>query len=168
VLVDPRATASLKKAGQGKTEYLVYAENVSTAELARILQQLAESPKNQPAAAQAKRQESTFETLVVTSLTDADRQQLSGLFGVDAAEFSPRRRGDGKRRDAGLFEQKIIEAPRDRAAEPAPQWPASDRFAVVLAAAAGATASDEAKAFLASRRQQRPGAVQVLLVIRQA
>jgi hypothetical protein len=137
----------------------VYAENVRTEELEAILRQLADEPKNKPA------QQSTFESMVVTSLSPEQRQHLSGLLGVDATELeAPKRKSAG-----GLFDNTIIPKDNTKKTTPRPS-PQSGRFAMVLANDAGrdGTVSAEVKEFLASRQQQRPETMQVLLVIRQA
>ena len=161
VIVDGRAQAKLdnKEQGQGKVEYLVYAENVRTEELEMILRQLADVPNNQAIA------KNPFEAFVLTSLSTPDRQNLSGLLGVEPAELeNPKRNADPK-----LFDDTIIAAPKDKAKKTTPaQVPNLDRFAMVLAndSAQGQPSSAEIARFLAGRRQQQPGTVQVLFVIR--
>jgi hypothetical protein len=158
VIVDPGAHASLQQEGKAAIEYLVYAENIRPEELQAILSQLGEEPKN---LAIRKR---TFESMIVASLSGEDRQKLSGLFGVNASELE----GPSGSGDAALFENKIIEAPKDKT-KTAPPTIASqpERCALVIASHPGTGgASPEVRRFLASRPRQRPGTVQVLLVIR--
>jgi hypothetical protein len=160
VLVNAQTNAILKKNDQGKVEYFVYAENVETEELQKILRQLAEGPKNNSAL------KDTFETLTVTSLSANDRQDLSGLLGVKIADLE-----EPTRKSAEPLFVDLIEAPKDQIQKkkPAPV-PQRERFAMVMAknAGEGAHTSEEVKKFLAGRQQLRPGTVQVLLVIRQA
>jgi hypothetical protein len=166
-IVEPRAQAKLKKGGQGKAEYLVYAENIQADELETMLRQLADVPRKagwaaDDGAGQANLK-SAFESMVVTSLSVQDRNHLSSL-GVDASEPGVRRKSPGEVRSF------IEDAPKDknpRVGFPAPKY---ERFAMVLAndGDQSALSSDEMKMFLARRQQQRPGTVQVLFVIRQA
>ena len=159
-IVDARTRANLKKGDQRQVEYLVYAENIGAKELATILRQLADEPKNQPA------QQGTFESLVVTSLTLADRENVSGLLGIKTSDLDAL---NGKA-ESNLFDNTIIPAPKDKTTTTTPATlPRHERFAMILAKDGGiGSASDEVRTFLASRGQQLPGTVQVLLVIRQA
>jgi hypothetical protein len=155
-IVDAQAKANLQK-GQGNLKYYVYAENVRAEELETMLRQLAGQPQNGPT------QKSMFESMVVTSLSQADRQNLSGLMGIDASDLqAPNRQDD--------FKDTLIEAPRDQSKKTAPAPAARpERYAMVLAGdfSKGGN-SAQVKAFLAKRQQLRPGTVQVLLVIHQA
>ena len=159
VIVDPGAHASLQQEGKAAIEYLVYAENITPEELQAILSQLGEEPKN-PAI-----RKRTFESLIVASLSGEDRQKLSGLFGVNASELE----GPSGSGDAALFENKIIEAPKDNKSAPPIVTSQPERCALVIASHPGTGgASPEVRRFLAGRPRQRPGTVQVLLVIRLA
>jgi hypothetical protein len=158
LLVDARVDAEFKQALPSPAGYLVYAENMRADELKTILQQLGGQPKN-PAAAKPN-----FKSMVVTSISSADRQNLSALLGVDAKELAAPAAPD----KPNLFDVDIIEAPAGKNKQPAPA-PRLDRFAMVLASQpVRGAASAEVKAFLAGRQQLRPGTLQVLLVIRQA
>ncbi len=154
-IVDAAARVKLEQGAQRKVTYFVYAENVEAKELETMLRQLADDPKNQAA------QAGTFESVVVAELNHQDRENLSALFGVKSADFeTPMRKGD-------LFDNTIVAMPKDK--KPALRAPGRpERFAMILASADGTGPSDEAKAFIAGRAQQRPGTMQVLLVIRQA
>jgi hypothetical protein len=164
-IVEPKAQAKLKDGGQGKREYFVYAENIQTDELEAVLRQLAEVPRKAGWAADDSAKQpnlkSTFESMVVTSLSAQDRNNLSSL-GVEVSQPVVRRRSQGEVRSF------IEDAPRDNNPRVGVGAPKYERFAMVLANdGEKGSLSEEVKAFLASR-QQRPGTVQVLFVIRQA
>jgi hypothetical protein len=160
VIIDPRVHASLKQGEKAAIEYLVYAENIRPQELEALLWQLADEPKNPSV------RKGTFESMLVTTLSGEDRQKLSGLLGVHPSKL----KGPARPGDAALFENKIIEAPKDRTkAAPAVPAPQPDRYALIMAGDRGTgVASSEVRRFFASRQQQRPGTMQVLLVIRLA
>jgi hypothetical protein len=166
-IVEPKAQAKLKEGGQGKAEYLVYTENIQADELETMLRQLADVPRKAGwAADEGAAQDdpkSTFESMVVTSLSAQDRKNLSSL-GVDASESVVRRKSQGEVRS---FIEDVPKGKSPRMGFPAPKY---ERFAMVLTTDGnqGASLSDEVKMFLARRQQQRPGTVQVLFVIRQA
>jgi hypothetical protein len=155
-IVDARTQANLQK-GQGNADYFVYAENVSAEELETILRQLAGQPKNEPA------QKDIFESMVVTSLSQAHRQNLSELMGIDASDLDAPVRHD-------VFKDTFIEGPRDKSPKTSPGPLARpERYAMVLAGdLSKGGSSAQVKSFLAKRQQHRPGTVQVLLVIHQA
>jgi hypothetical protein len=158
LLVDTRVLANLQHAGRVKMDYLVYAENVQAEELEKILRQLADVPKNQFTL------KTTFESMVVTTISSDDRKNLSAALGVDAATLAAPAPPD----ESKLFDVDVIAAPvgKDKQAAPAPRL---ERYAMVLASEAGnGPVSAEVRTFLAGRRPQRPGTMQVLLVIRQA
>jgi hypothetical protein len=162
VIVDGRAEAKLKNTASKNIEYMVYAENVRTEELETILRQLADVANFQRGI------DNPFESFVLTAMTAPHRQNLSGLLGVDATELeNPKRTVD-----PSLFDNTIIAAPKDKI--PKALIPAADpkleRFAMILAndSRPGQTNSAEITRFLAGRRRQQPGTVQVLFVIRSA
>ena len=68
----------------------------------------------------------------------------------------------------GITEKAYVTECRAGTNKTPPPAAREDHFALVLAGDAGTSSSAEVKTFLASRRQQRPGTIQVLLVIRQA
>jgi hypothetical protein len=160
VLVDNRAEATLKKPASEKIEYIVYAENLRTAELESIMRQLAEIANFERGI------DNPFDSFVVSTMSTPDRQTLSNLLGVDANEFESSRRSV----DPSLFDTTIIAAPKDKSRKPLEPAPDLNfpRFAMVLTSgtASGQPASAEITRFLAARRKQQPGTVQVLFVIR--
>jgi hypothetical protein len=153
-IVDTAARVNLDKGAQRKVTYFIYAENVEAKELETMLKNLGGGSKKQPA------QSSNFESVVVTAISPEDRHDLSALFGAKPADFATStEQGDP-------FGNTIIAAPKDKKGVTPPRQ--AERFAMILASADGASPSDEAKAFIAGRVEQRPGTMRVLLVIRQA
>jgi hypothetical protein len=162
VIVDGRAEAKLKDTASKNIEYMVYAENVRAEELETILRRLADVANFERGIA------NPFESFVLTAMSTPHRQNLSGLLGVDPAELeNPKRTVD-----PSLFDNTIIAAPKDKTQKsliPAAD-PKLERFAMILAndSTPGQSNSAEITRFLAGRRRQQPGTVQVLFVIRSA
>lgn len=142
LIVEPGVQAQIAK-GQG--DLLVYLENVRPEEVSEILGQLgAESKKT-----------STFESVQVAALSAEDRLTVSGLLGVSPTELDAVQR----KSESSTPSKKKNVAPAK----------SSERQAILLASTSpNAATSPEVKSFLASRREHRPGTVQVLLVIHQA
>jgi hypothetical protein len=145
-----------------RTNYVLYSEGMTAAELALLLQQIGadKHPADNP-----------FDHLVVRRMTERDHKELSDLLGVDPVQMKPSKETGALGVD--------------------PRKPVSDQTAAQLAAAlagqgrpgAKATAehmmlampynpvrprhdSAEVKRFLDERKPLRPGALQVLLVLR--
>jgi anti-sigma factor RsiW len=145
-----------KKLGDpaAKTEYVLYAENVTPAELTALLGSLAQGQ--------------TFETMTVSTATGDDQQQVALLMGVERKQL------EAAPMNAVDPFQKAI--PKDNGNKPgiasiqkqAP--PTAPRTALVLANESrepGARLSSEVMSFLQSRRQAKPGTLQVIVVIHQ-
>jgi hypothetical protein len=148
LLVDPQARTSLENTPLA-TEILVYAENIQPDELADILNRMSTAENGQ------------FDTVLLNPMSREDLKHLSRLLGVK------------NHIDPKLFENRIIES-KDRktkgsGAEKHEDKTGRGRFAVVLANAAHTpTRSFEILEFLGSqsRNEQRPGTVQVMLILR--
>ncbi len=154
MLVDEKAKSSLAKL-QGKVQYFVYAENLSPDEVQAILHKLG--------AEEADSQWHNFQSVAVSSLSDQHKTSISTLLGVPEADFFM-----GRVEESKLFDQTFIEAPKGKGKKAPAIQAAPQRLAVVLAnTSAGSAPSQEIRQFLASRQQQRPGTMQVLLVLNQ-
>jgi hypothetical protein len=136
LVVDPASGALLKK-GAGKTAFLVYAENVSHAELTKILKELAID--EQKAAA-------TFDKVAVAALSTQDHQLVASLFGIDPTTRSPG--------DLNIQGPKV---PNKK----------GQRVAVVLPQSPEKRASEEVRQFLYQTARPLPGSVRVLVRISQ-
>jgi len=150
LLVDSTAQGHLQE-GRPKTQYFVYAENLRPDEVTALLQKLSDQPQT----------EANFDKLLVTSLTGDDRVELSNLLGIDPEDLKPPPRV--------AFTDPIPAQPEPRkkakAKKAAPQ---PERLALVLAQEPSGNISPQIQAFLKSRREQRPGTMQLLLVLQQA
>jgi hypothetical protein len=156
-MTDGRVRYQLEKE-QGQAQYLVYAENLKPEDVQDILRRLA---------AEDSKRKSTFESLAVSAMSGEHRQNLSSLLGVDAAAFQQ----PSKAEEAKLFEDRFIEAPTGKGKRdemPPSLYTPPERFAVVLTNTSGeGSLSQEIKSFLALRKAQRPGTVQIIMVISQ-
>lgn len=150
-VIDSRARSQLKKE-QSQVQYVVYAENLKPGEVQGILRQLAAEENKTP-------RKRTFESLEVSDISKESRQMLAGLLGMD-----PLGSQAAKLEEKKLFDSLPID--QDKKGEPASMYTPPERFAVILTNAGGEGGlSPEIKSFLAQRKAQRPGAVQVLMVI---
>jgi anti-sigma factor RsiW len=149
------------------TSYLVYAENLSPEELTNILHLLA-----RPTAPPGKgaKTEAALDQVLVNLMTSEDRHKLATLLGVDASTLQPPDPGNPPPDPVDM-----IAKPEGQGSRPRPRNPvtrARERLAVVLAVNAGVGAdparSAEVQQFVKERRQQRPGTLQVLLVVHEA
>jgi hypothetical protein len=161
LMIDASAQRRLAKP-LWRTNYVFYSEGMTAGDLASLLQQIG---------ADKHPGENPFDHLVVRRMTERDHKELSGLLGVDPMKVQP---------------SKETSAPGVD-----PRKPVSDQTAAQLEAAlagqgrAGAKPvgehtmlampynpvrphrdSAEVKRFLDERKPLRPGALQVLLVLR--
>jgi hypothetical protein len=155
LIMDPKIQANLKKTG-GKVQYLIYVENVKTEELESILHQLAALAGGQTALA------NNFQSVVVSSFSQDDHRKITDMLGLKDLN------GSKGADDSNLFDNKIM--PKENAEPAHPPLRHSSRYAVLLAVDAGnlSATSQEVKTFLESRQRQRPGTLQVVLVIHTA
>jgi hypothetical protein len=137
VVLDPHAKKSLKQ-DAGKHEFLVYADNLRTDELTRILRELGRDDNKLQ-----KFQRTPFERVTLTPLTEKEKKHVSTLIGADPAK---------------------MESPGDAKNEPKfNNW---ERSAAILAPGQPARVSTEMKNF-AGQLHPQPGTFQVLVRIRQ-
>lgn len=135
LVTDP---AAKKPLDDKKVEYLVYAENLTSKELTKLMNDLGESYvagiNNQQTVP------SPYNKVTLTPLAQEDKQKVAKLLGVDAATME---RKDAKPESKG------------------------ERAVVLLPTTAGAQPSAEVRQFVHQRGGAQPGTIQVLIKIRQ-
>lgn len=139
VVSDPSATKDLK--ANAKREYWVYAENLSNDELTKVMQDLAKADTS----GQGKSVPSPYDSVKLTAITKNETTKMASLLGVKADP---------------------IAVPKDvkKPTMPPKRW---ERMAVVLPTVSPKMQSDAIEQFLKGRQRPTPGAVQVLIKIRQ-
>ncbi|HEV2947820.1 MAG TPA: hypothetical protein VGX70_10615 [Gemmataceae bacterium] len=169
VLVDRAALTRWQKGL--KTHYAFYSEDLTPEDLAGILLALGDDDKK----AEAKQR---FNKIVINHLTPANRGELCTLLGVDPRAKPAKPKGPLGVDITQPLSKKTEEQVADALAGKGPPRPqngkttapkAPDRLALVLSynpVRISPAGSKEIKQFLATRFGQRPGAVQVLLVLR--
>jgi len=154
-----------------KTHYALYSEDVTPEELTAILQALGADDKK----ADSKQR---FNKAVINHLTPANRGEICTLLGVDPQAKSAKSKGplgvDITQPLSKKTEEQLADSlagkgnPRPEPGKAAaPKTP--DRVALVLSynpVRISPASSKEVKQFLATRPAQRPGALQILLVLR--
>lgn len=138
LVIDQSAAKTLAGKNQAK-EYLVYAENMTTDELTKLMSELSQSYVI-PGTTNQKTAESPYKKVTVAPIAQEEKQKVAKLLGVDPATMEPKG-----------SEMK----------------PEAKRLAVVLPTTPGSQPSAEVRQFVNERRQPQPGAVQVLIKIRQ-
>jgi hypothetical protein len=162
LLLDQLAQERLKK--RLATNYVLYVENVTPAELNRVLRRLSEDDAQ---AESRRRGDGQFERVVVDGLQPADHAELSKLLGADPSKLQPVRPKtplgvDIRRPLADQTADQVVKslkgqgAPTERVGIVLPYNPVRPRPAV----------SKEVKLFFDNRKEPCPGTVQVLLVLR--
>jgi hypothetical protein len=142
VVIDPSAKKSLANKKQAKAEYWVYAENLTTDELAKMMRDLSQTDTT----GMGQSVPSPYEKMTVTPLAKTEKQTLSTKLGVEASKLDLPKNADNVK----------PETPK--------QW---ERQAVVLPIGAAAQPSREVAQFVNQRRQAQPRTLQVLIKIRQ-
>jgi hypothetical protein len=152
VVVESAATARLKK--NWKSDYAFFVENLTPAELAALVMQVAGNEKPR-----------LDGTLVHGPMSRWDRQELTRLLGVDPTKTRPHEEGIDIH--TPLTEQ--TQAQVQKALEGKTPRPGAQKNEPALLLALGSfqpKASPEVKRFLETRRPARADTVQVFLVIR--
>jgi hypothetical protein len=139
LVTDQSAAKSLSGKNQAKVEYLVYAENLSADELTKLMSELSQSYVISGKSNQ-RNAESPYKNMSMKRIGRHEKQKVAKLLGVDPATLEPKGK-DTK--------------------------PAAKRLAVVLPTSADSEPSAEVRQFVNQRRHPQPGAVQVLIKIRQ-
>jgi hypothetical protein len=142
LLIDQVAQARLKQP-RLKTNFVLYAEDLTPEELTGILEQVSTEDKKAEA---RHRGDGQFDALVLAHMNKDDRTELSQLLGVDPAQ---------------------VQAPRAGTSKPAVRTPEHLALALAYNPVRPRPGSNEVKRFLDSRKSPRPGTVQVLLVLRE-
>lgn len=169
LVIDKAALTRWKKGL--KTHYAFYSDDLTSEELTAILQALGVDDKK----ADPKQR---FNQIIINHLTPANQKELCTLLGVDPRSLSAKPKGplgmDPTQPISKKTEEQVADAlagkgtPRPEPGKvPSPKGP--DRLALVLCynpVRTAPTSSKEIKQFIATRPGQRPGAVQVLLVLR--
>ena len=165
VLIDQKAQQRLK-APQVKTNYVLYLENVTPEELARLVEQLGADDKK---AGAKKSTEARFDRLVVTRLTKRDYKELSDLLGIDPSKVeAPKATGPlGTDLRKPLSEQTADQVAKslegNKSAAPAA---AQQALALAYNPVLPPKNSPEVKRFLDSRKPPLPGTVRAIIVLR--
>jgi hypothetical protein len=156
--------------------FAIYLDDVTAGEMITILQQFSsEDRKREP----GRRHTVRFESLVVNTMGREEQQNLSRLLGIDPRQLdAPVRKAQPgvniAKPIAKLTEEQVLAflkgqgTPRSESAKPAGK--ALDRSALVVMYAPDRfrTTSAEGKRFLENRKERRPDAVQILLVLHPA
>jgi len=156
---------------ESKVRYLLYAENVTAAELAAMLSKMGRDDRREREMGRAG---AGFGRVLVRQVTQNDRQELSLLLGIDARDLRPG--ALGRTLDLKVPIQSNPEPEGDKgdaSAKPGTEQKRSqpERYALMLARADGAgdvAASPEVRGFLKRRGAVRPGTVQVIVEIQPA
>jgi hypothetical protein len=166
--------AKAARGSDAKVRYLLYAEDVTPAELAALLQQVGGDDRRER---EAGRRGAGFGQVVVHPVLQEDRQELALLLGIDAAQLQPGASGrkldlqtpwqSEKSQLATKGQKGGVRPLAVKQKQPQPQQ--LERFALVLAPAVGNVAtSPEVREFLKRRGQVRPGTLQVIIEIQPA
>jgi hypothetical protein len=83
LMIDPYAQAALKKSSKS-TRFVLYSENLTSAELSQVLDQLSNEDR---AAEQKRKGEGQFGDLIVSALAENNRLALARMLGVDVKEL---------------------------------------------------------------------------------
>jgi hypothetical protein len=142
VVEDPSARKSLNDKNRPKTEYLVYAENLTTDEMTKLMRELGESFVISPNGKNEQKVQSPYQKVTVASISGDEKTKLAKSLGVNPATLEEPKENKNVKPDA-------------------------KRIAVVLPTAATAAPSAELKQFVQQRRPLQAGTVQVLIKIRQ-
>jgi len=169
ILVDRAALTRWQKGL--KTHYAFYSEDLTAEDLAGVLLALGEDDKKVDP-------KQRFNKIVINHLTPANRGELCTLLGLDPRATPTKSKGplgvDITQPLSKKTEEQVADAlagkgpPRPQNGKTAPPKP-PERVALVLSynpVRISPTGSKEIKQFLAGHATQRPGAIQLLLVLR--
>lgn len=165
LILDKPAQERLKL--KWRTSFALYLENVTPEELAAFVRQIGAEDRKSAAKKPAEVQ---IDRLVLMRLTAPHRKELSTLLGVDPTTPVPAATGplgtDVRKPLSDLTAQQLGKALAGQTGK-ATAKPAG-HVALVLAynPVRPASASEEIKRFLESRKPTRPGTIRVLLVLR--
>lgn len=150
-----------------KTNYLVFAEDVTPEDLAAVLHEANVLDHK------GKASEAQLADLVVTRLSKDHRKLLSDLLGVDPIAVPPRAAGplgtDPHKPLPELTAGQVADAlsgSPGKSPAGAARPPARQALALAYNAERPRTGSAEVRRFLDSRKPPRPGTLQILLILR--
>jgi hypothetical protein len=161
LLIDQLAQARMKS--RQKTNYVLFVEDVTPEEVAKILETVGAQDKA----------EAQFGQVFIQSLTEADHKEVANLLGIDATKLGPTPKGPaGVDLRKPLSETTAQEVTNTLTGKGTPRPEAGKapltRQAIVLSynPVRPPKTSKEIQQFLGSRAPRREGTVQVLLVLR--
>jgi len=165
LIVDQVAQGRVKTP-QWKTNYVVYAETMTPADLVRLLQALAVADKN---AAAKKPADVLLDRMVLFRMNRGDRRELGDLLNIDPAQLS---RGTGplgtdlKRPLADQTGDQLAQLLKGQGGQSAGKGPEHAALAVSTYPVRPHRNSAEIKRFLEGRKPLGPGTIQLMLVLR--
>jgi hypothetical protein len=161
LLIDQLAQARMKS--RQKTNYVLFVEDVTPEEVAKILESVGAQDKT----------EAQFGQVFIQSLTEADHKEVANLLGIDPTKLGPAPKGPaGVDLRKPLSETTAQEVSNTLTGKGTPRPEAGKapltRQAIVLSynPVRPPRTSKEIQQFLGSRAPRRDGTVQVLLVLR--
>lgn len=161
LVIDQAAQERLLR--QLRTNYVVYAENVTAEEVEQLLLSALGPAASHKLRADVR--EDPLARIILNGLQPADRDELSKLLGIDPARLQPTK----PKAPLGVDVRKpLSEQTVDQLAK-ALKNKQAERLAIVLPynpVRPRPAASKEVKQFLDNRQEPRPGTVQMLLVLR--
>ncbi len=140
LMIDPESDKAIKKSSQAKLEYWVYAENLTTDEVTKMLKELSFDDNRLQ-----KNSATPFEKVVLNPLTKGDKATVSAMLGVEPAK---------------------MENPGPKMNDPTAPPKRWERAAAVLPQSTAPSASQEMRTFVEQRRSL-PGTAPVLIRIHQ-
>ncbi len=172
LVIDKQAQARLKRA-EWKTNYVIYVENLTPDEVARLLQLAGAEDRR----ASRKPVELQFERLVLTRMTPNDHKELTTLLGVDPTVTEPASKGplgtDPRKPLADLTAEQVGQAlagqggaRRADSQKAIPKPPEKTALVLAFNPVRPSPGSIEIKQYLDGRKPAKPGTVRVLLVLR--
>jgi hypothetical protein len=180
LVIDQAAQARMNARRAGakiKTNFVLYVEDVMPDELLKALRQVALDDRNAEA---KKKGDGQFDSIVLNRMTDGDREELCKLLGLkvkklpDVAPPTGPLGTDVRKPVADKTGDDITKALTGQGGVPRPDpgkqpVKAPERLALAMPynPARPRPESAEIKRFLTNRKAARPGAVQLLLVVRE-
>jgi hypothetical protein len=158
LLIDQAALGRLAR--RLRTNYVLYAENVTPEEVERVLREVSREDKADP----KKKGDGRLDRAVLNRLKPADHAELAKLLGTDLSRQEPRPKGP-----LGVDVRKPLAEQTAEQVRRALEGQGAERLAILLPynpVRPRPASSKEVKVFLDGRRDLRPGTVQVLLVLR--
>jgi hypothetical protein len=173
LIVDQVAQARLKQP-KLQTNFVLYAEDVTPAQMVTILNQLGQEDKKAEA---RKRGDGVFNSLVVNPMSSHDFKELAGLLRVDVKQLQTRPAtplgvdikkpvSEGTANQVATTLAGQGGAARPEAGKANGKAPETLALAVPYNPVRPRPNSPEVKRFFDSRKPTRPGTIQVLLVLR--